>query len=252
MSEAFAIAVVLLAAAVHGVLGVGFPLVATPLLALVLDVREAVLLTLLPTAALNIASVLRGGGGGAILRRFWPLALCSIVGSAIGTQLLATSDPRPFDLALAALIGLYLWTTGMDAGNREPMPGIVGAPQHFPRASMLGFGLVAGLAAGTTNVMVPVLIVYTLELGLERRAMVQLFNFCFVCGKAAQIAVFGMAGAFTAELTLHSAGLALVALGALWAGMQLQDRISEGAYRRGLRILLGALALLLVFRFFAG
>ena len=47
--------VMVAAGLVHGTLGMGFPLVATPLLSLMLDVRTAILLTLLPTAAVNVA-----------------------------------------------------------------------------------------------------------------------------------------------------------------------------------------------------
>ena len=49
------------AAAVHGTIGIGFPMIATPLLALVTDVRTAILLLVLPTVVLNVANILKGG-----------------------------------------------------------------------------------------------------------------------------------------------------------------------------------------------
>ena len=45
----------LIAAFIHGMLGFGFPLVATPVLALFMDLRAAVLLTLVPTVSINLA-----------------------------------------------------------------------------------------------------------------------------------------------------------------------------------------------------
>ena len=59
---------------------------------------------------------------------------------------------------------------------------------------MLCFGLAAGIAAGSTNVMVPILIIYALELGLGATAMVQVFNMCFLAGKVAQMVMFAAAG----------------------------------------------------------
>ena len=53
--------IVLFAGLVHGTLGLGFPLVSTPLIALFLDVRAAILVTLLPTAAEDTGDVHRGG-----------------------------------------------------------------------------------------------------------------------------------------------------------------------------------------------
>jgi len=56
--------ILVFAGLVHGTLGMGFPVVATPLLSLVVDVRTAILLTLLPTVAVNVGSILRGGAFG--------------------------------------------------------------------------------------------------------------------------------------------------------------------------------------------
>ena len=47
---------------VHGTLGLGFQMMATPLLAMITDVRSAVLITLIPTMAVNIVSILKGEG----------------------------------------------------------------------------------------------------------------------------------------------------------------------------------------------
>jgi hypothetical protein len=46
---------------VHGLLGFGFPLLATPLMAMLVDVRTAMLILLIPTLAINIASIVQGG-----------------------------------------------------------------------------------------------------------------------------------------------------------------------------------------------
>jgi uncharacterized membrane protein YfcA len=115
---------------------------------------------------------------------------------------------------------------------------------------MVMFGLVAGLAAGTTNVMVPILIIYTLELGLERTAMVQVFNLCFLAGKLTQIAVFAHAGMLTGSLLLSTTPLAIVAVAALFGGMTLTHRIPTEIYRNIVRRVLLLLALLLIIQFF--
>jgi uncharacterized membrane protein YfcA len=244
-TSAFFLAIVLFAGLVHGMLGLGFPLVATPMLALVLDVREAIVLTLLPTAALNVASILRGGSWRATLRRFWPLAAWAFVGSALGSRLLVVSDPRPFDLVLAGLIVLYLVASRLESFS-------LAWPRSSPQLAMLVFGLLGGLSAGTTNVMVPILIIYTLEMRLERTAMVQVFNLTFLGAKLAQIGVFGAAGAFTVDVLSLSVPLALAALVALGVGMRIHDRIRAETYRSAIRIVLAALAVALVGRYLAG
>ena len=54
---AVAIPVIICAGWIHGALGLGFPLIATPLIAVFIDVKAAILITLLPTATVNVASV---------------------------------------------------------------------------------------------------------------------------------------------------------------------------------------------------
>ena len=144
---------------VHGTLGLGFPLVATPLLALAFDVRSAIIATLLADRGRQHRERASGAGGGPRASGNsgrWPR--WAVVGSLVGTQVLILSDPAPFKLLLAALVLLYLgsgplWQACACAGREE----------HKNRIHVCVWDL-AGLAAGTTNVMVPILIIYTLEL----------------------------------------------------------------------------------------
>lgn len=231
--------IMLFSGLVHGTLGLGFPLVATPLLALFTDVRSAILITLLPTASVNIFSILRGGRWSESIGRFWPLAAYVVAGGIAGTYLLVISNPAPFKLLLAALVLLYLFAS---QASRFRMQWV---GEHLV-LSMLIFGLVAGLAAGSTNVMVPILIIFSLELELRRTAMVQVFNLCFLSGKLTQIGVFAAAGLLTGHLLLTTAPLAVVAVAALFAGMKLRDRIPTDTYKNTVRHVLLLLAFLLI------
>ncbi|MBK1633933.1 hypothetical protein CKO31_25040 [Thiohalocapsa halophila] len=71
-SGVYAAAVLAASAFVHGIFGLGFPMLATPLLAFGMDLRAAVQLTLLPTIATNLGSIAGERHRGEALRRFWP------------------------------------------------------------------------------------------------------------------------------------------------------------------------------------
>lgn len=230
---------------VHGSLGMGFPLVSTPLLSLLVDVRTAILLTLLPTVAVNVGSILRGGGFGASIGRYWPMSLYALAGSLLGANALVAFDPAPFKLLLASLVLAWLWISGARGFGMSWVAA-------YPRLSMAGFGVAAGIAAGTTNVMVPVMIIWALELGLARTAMIQVFNLCFLAGKLSQIAVFTAAGLLTATVVAATLPLAVVAAAALAAGMRLRDRIPADAFRKAVRALLLVLALMLIAQYVHG
>lgn len=237
--------VVFLAGLVHGTLGLGFPVVATPLLALFVDVRSAILITLLPTATVNVASIFKGGKWGESIGHYWPLGVYSLIGSTFGTWLIVVHDPAPFKLALALLIFVYLGS-GWLSGLRMPW---VSAHQGW---SMLVFGLAAGVAAGSTNVMVPILIIFALEVGLKSNAMVQVFNMCFLAGKLMQMVVFASAGLFHLQLAAYTTPLAVVALIALLLGMSVRSKIPSDQFRTIIKGVLFVLAVLLLWQFFRG
>ena len=233
--------IVAFAALVHGTIGIGFPMVATPLLALISDVRTAILLLVLPTVVINVANIFKGGRWGRSIAIYWPLAVYGMVGSFIGTRLLLAVPAESFRPVLAAMLVLYL--------NAERIGVGFAWVNRFPRVAFAVFGLAAGILAGTVNVMLPALIVYALEVRMPKTVMIQVFNFCFLFGKLTQGAVLAQAGLISADLLTASVLLAGLGLMALLLGMRVRERIPTGTYRRWLRRLLVVLAVLLTVQF---
>jgi len=234
------VATMLLAGLIHGTLGLGFPMVATPVLATMTDVRSAILITLLPTMAVNIASIANNRSTLASTRAFLPLVIFTLLGSIAGASLLATVDPAPFRILLAGLILFYLWN-----GLRIPRPWL----ESHALLAMALFGLCAGLSAGITNVMVAILIVYFLSLDTPRGTMVPTLNACFLSGKLMQILVLSLAGLVSLRLVLETAPLALAAVAALWLGQRIQPKIRVATYQAILRKLLLLMAIVLIYQF---
>jgi uncharacterized membrane protein YfcA len=233
----------LFAGLVHGTLGLGFPMVATPILAIFFDVRTAILITLLPTVAVNIASIWNSRDSLGDLKRFSPLIGFTLPGSILGAYVLAISDPAPFRLALAALILLYLWT---NLSGRLPRRWLA---SNLMLAMAL-FGFFAGFSGGTTNVMVAILIVFFLSLEVPRSNMVPALNACFLVGKVSQIAILSLAGLVTFTLLVETIPLAVAGTGALLLGQRIRDKIAVDQYRRLLHGLLVVLAGILVIQYF--
>jgi uncharacterized membrane protein YfcA len=217
---------------------------ATPLLSLFTDVRTAMLLLLIPTMAVNIASMIRGGQWGASLGRYWPLAIFVALGSIAGTKLLIVTSPAPYKLLMAVVLLGYLNVNRM--GGRLPWI------NRWPRMSMIVFGLLAGLLAGTVNAAIPALIIYALELQLTANAMVQVFNLCFLSGKLSQAATFASAGLFTGEVIRATLPLGFFVLLGLAGGMAIRSRFDTSTYRRWLRWALFVIAILLLVQYGMG
>ncbi len=227
---------------VHGTLGLGFPLVATPIIAIFFDVRTAILLTLLPTVFVNIATIIGSTDYKKVFLKFFVLVLFSFFGSVAGTFLLASLDPNPFRVVLAALILIFLGSSYLGKIPSDLLD------KHSLLAMIL-FGTLAGLSAGTTNVMVAILLIYFLSLNLSRSSMVPILNTCFLVGKVSQIIVFAKMEMISIQPIMQSLPLALTALGALLVGQRIQARLPVKTYRRILEGLLGVLAIILITQF---
>jgi hypothetical protein len=206
------------------------------------DVRSAIIITLLPTIAVNVISMVKGGQWGQSIGRFWPMAAFAVVGSIVGSSLLVKLDPSPFRLLLAGAIVLYLNTERLGTHHLDFMP-------RHPQISMALFGLAGGFLAGTVNVMAPLLIIFALEMGLAATVMVQVFNLCFLAGKLAQTGVFTQAGIMHLDAAAAALPGVAAAVVALLLGMALRSRIRPQHYRSILRRVLAVLAAVLVAQF---
>lgn len=237
------ISVIIFAGLVHGTLGLGFPMMATPLLALYFDVQTAILLTLFPTVAVNIVSILHGGRWKESIGQYWPLALFTIFGSILGSHFLIASDPSPLRLLLAGIILIYL---NVERLGQLPMWWI----KEYPLPSMVLFGLVGGFLAGSVNVMVPILVIFALEAGLKSTAMIQVFNFCFLAGKLSQIGVFSSSGLLDMTVFMNSIPTIIAAILALVIGIVLRRHIQAELYRKILKRLLLVVSCVLIAEYF--
>ena len=85
----------LLSGFAHGALGFGFPVVATPLVVLVIDIKSAIALLAPVTLVLTVISALRGGALASIVREFWFVPLATALGAWIGTRVLLAAPPEP-------------------------------------------------------------------------------------------------------------------------------------------------------------
>jgi len=220
----FMAAVCVLSGFAHGALGFGFPLLATPLAALAVDMKSAIAVLAPVTLVLVVISVLRGGRLLELIREFWYLPLAIAIGAWLGTRILLAAPPEPFTLVLALVERLRL-----------PFG--------------VGFAFVAGIFEAIANVAGPMLLVYFMLLGAAPGQIVQTLNLCFSVGKGTQVATLAASGALGAPTWLAVAGLSVPALAGLAGGMRVRSRIDADTYRRWLRKALGVMVVLLLVQF---
>ncbi len=215
---------VLLAAFIKGTIGMGFPAVATPLLALVTDVKTAIVLLLLPNIAMDLVLLSRRWTGFGTLRRIALVLLAAIAGTFLGTRILVTVPAWSLFLALGVIVLLYVALDRVRVSWRTP-------PQ---REVLVGpvVGVASGILGGMTNVFGPPLVMYFYSLEMEKAEFVRSIALSFLILKVAQLTAVLNWNLLHGEVLTRSLLLTGLALLGLWGGIKVQDAIPQRAFNR--------------------
>ena len=104
-----------MASFIKGVIAFGFPIVATPLLAMVVEVKTAIALSIVPNIVMDALQVRRRSGDlWPTARRVAVLLAFGFVGTVVGTRSLVVMPPA---LALAILAVVVLGFVGLNVSG---------------------------------------------------------------------------------------------------------------------------------------
>ena len=109
----------LIAGAVKGVIGLGLPTVSLALLALAINLPNAMAVLLVPSFVTNIWQATVGGHGRSLLRRIWLFLLVATISVRLGASALTRVDHS----LLTALLGLLLVGVRRRKSGRAATPG---------------------------------------------------------------------------------------------------------------------------------
>lgn len=213
-----------LGAGVKGVTGMGYPLLAVPLISLVGNVEDAVVAVAVPNLAANIALCWHAREGRHEARDLGRLVGFGIFGAVIGTVGLVNLPDEPLLVILAAtIIGFVVQFV------RHPELHI--APPTAHRWSPVA-GTVTGVMQGAIGVSGPVVAAWMMPYRLTRDAYVFAITFLFGVTGAVQLVTLIAQGEMTVTrgwATLVAAVPAAVALG---AGVKVRDRLAGPTFDR--------------------
>lgn len=239
MPSAALLALVLAGAALlHGMVGIGVTLIPTAVLAMTMDMQRAVVLTLIPMLLINLLSLVGGRSLGLVLRRYGVLAVCSVIGSLIGVQLLLLLPQAWLQLSLAVVMALYVFSAVWQVRLVLPRHPLVGA----------AFGLAGGVVGGAANAMSAVLMMYLLAQSQDKDEIAQAANLCFALGKLAQL---WMLWPILTHMAIPLPLLlwpSVAAVAALLLGVWLRRRIPFQRFRQLSLVILSLLALMMAYK----
>lgn len=231
----------LVAGGVKGVIGLGLPLTAIAILGLVLGLREAIPLLVIPVFFTNLWQVLQGGDLKGLFRRFWAMNLLLALGTWIGTVILFRVDPAPLAVLLGVVVAAYAMLNLLSV-KLKVRPGT--EPVWGP-----AIGFVSGVLTGTTGSVGAPVAMYLQALELDKDAFVQGVALSFFIAAIFWIAALLHQGAFTVNVAFWSAAALVPSVAGMWAGQRLRDRLSQTVFRKGVLVLLLVLGCNLIWKY---
>ena len=234
------LAIFALASLLHGISGLGVTLVTTTALASIYPLPHAIVLVVFPSLLLNVMTWLAGGGRSIwqnfiyYSRRYWLLALTSLLGSMLGAKLLLWVDSAYILLVLAAVIGFYVSSSLFGKQIRLPNT----------KPVLIIVGLSAGIIGGATNAMSTILMMYLLSASDDKHTIAKVGNMCYFLGKVAQIIVLRepIIALSHGEWQLIAI-LSVLSIATLLVGIRLRRYLPQARFRQLILLILTALGI---------
>jgi hypothetical protein len=217
--------VFVIAGIVKGIAGAGMPTVALALLLLLVDLKTAIVLLLVPTTLTNIYQAAIGGHFIAVSRRLASLLLVSAVGTWFGVMVLVGGEPKTLSGILGILLiayAIYCLSTPV-----TPRPSQRVEPWLSPI-----IGGITGVIFGFTGSFLVPGVLYMQALGFPRDIFVQAMGVAFTFSTLVLWAILAIQGVFTLDLGWASAIFCLPALVGLAIGTRIRTGMNEVRFRK--------------------
>jgi uncharacterized protein len=239
-----AVGIVMLAGVAKGITGLGAPIVATPILALLYDdLPTAIAVMIAPTVLTDVMLLAWYLPHYRESVRLIPFVLFGLAGIVFGTQLLVSIDEAILRTILGAVITVFVLTSWF---NRLPV-----LSKPTARIAGLPIGFIAGALQGSVGASGPLITMYLFSLGMSREVFLFAINAIFLVLDTTQVVALQRAGLYTPDVvflaTLASVPLCLGVL----VGFRAQKYVSDLRFRQGVLVLLTLTAIALFVRSFS-
>ena len=225
---------------VKSVTGMGYPLIAIPIVSLFISVEDAVVVIAVPNTAANLLLNVHARAAARETRDLPVLAATAVVGAIVGTLVLVRGPDEPLLLALAATIVVYVV-------QFVRSPSLTIDPATSRRWSPVA-GSAAGFMQGAVGVSGPVVAMWFHGYRLGKDAFVFSVTLLFLVSGAAQALLLLATGEFDRDRSV-AAALAMVAtLAMIPVGTRLRGRLDIATFERLVLALLVVSAVALVAR----
>lgn len=237
---ALAVVALFLGGLVKGVVSIGVPLVAIPLLTGMLSVKQAVLLLSMPIILGNIPQALEGGKTWPSLKSIGFLVIGAVAGIALGVKILF-AIPAHLAVGIAGII-LALAALALLFAPKFSLP------NKSAGLVALAAGFISGLMEGVSAIPGPLLATYLIATGATGKRFTKEIALVLVISVAMLIFVFGQSRHANASDLVISALAAIPVVAGIIAGRPLRDALPPKLFRAVVLVFILAAAAQMVMR----
>lgn len=216
-----------------GTIGLGFPMVAVPAVALLVDPKAAVVIVSVPNLLINLVYIVQQGKPPPGWTVILPLLVAGVVGCTIGILALRQIDIQLLNVLLGGMVLLYvvlaIWQINLVI------------PHRWRAGAGVLAGGVSGFLQGTTGAAGTPLTIYLRGIEVDKVSFVYLITIAFTLLNAVQLVGYQAAGLYREETMGLALALTIPAVIGLFAGIHIQRRVNQVIFNR---IVLVALVIL--------
>ena len=231
-------AILFVAGTTKGMIGIGLPTVAIPLLSIVLPLPTAVAALAIPVLITNLAQAFGADRIGAAFRVLWPILAGTAGGIMIGVRLLTSLSPDILKPVIGvALIGV---ATLMFLAPR------LHCPDRFATIASPIAGIGSGILGGLAGQSAPIMSLYLLSRGITGNRFVQYCSLYLIFSSIGLTLALGSAGAISWGGATISTACSIPILLGMWVGRRVRDGIPAALSRKLVlgMVILGGLSML--------
>ena len=214
----------IVAGLLKGIIGIGMPVVALPLLSLFIDVKSAAMLLSMPLVLSNFPQALEGGKTGRCLMQLMPVILGMIPGLFLGVRVLLAVDANIARI-IAGLVLIGVGTVTLLAPKLQLQCRVV-----LPAG--ITFGFFGGILGGIAAMAGPVVFIFLLAKGLRGQSFTKEASLYLVISSGLLAILLTASREFSwLDVPVSMAAIFPVALG-MYVGQHMRDKIAPETFRK--------------------
>ena len=213
----------ILAGLLKGIIGVGMPVVALPLLSLFIDIKSAAMLLSMPLIFSNVPQALEGGQTGRCLMQLMPVILGTIPGLFLGVRVLLVVDA-----SVAKIIaGLVL----MGIGGVTLLAPKLQLQSRFVLPTGITFGFFGRILGGIAAMAGPRVVIFLLAKGLSGKAFTKQASLYLVVSAGLLATLLTASRQFNWLDVLVSTAATLPVVLGIYVGQHMRDKIAPETFK---------------------